>query len=124
MHALNWFEIPALDLSRAFAFYSAVLPAKVRMGTFGQGDLILFDIPFSTGEAVGGSVVCRPDFLPSNQGSLIYLNAFGPLADAVKRIAPAGGQVLVPEINLGKFGYAAIFMDSEGNRLGLISHEA
>jgi uncharacterized protein len=77
MHAINWFEIPALDLDRAFEFYSIILHNNVRKGTFGNGDLILFNVPFYTGEAVGGSIVVRPDLKPTTEGGVLYLNAFG-----------------------------------------------
>ncbi len=123
MHAINWFEIPALDLERAFQFYSTVLNGNVRKGTFGNGDLILFNVPFATGEAVGGSIVVRPDLKPTTDGGMLYLNAFAKLSEAVSKVAAAGGQVLVPEINLGKFGFAAVIIDSEGNKIGLLSHE-
>lgn len=94
------------------------------MGTFGDGDLILFNVPFSTGEAVGGSIVSRPGFEPSASGPVIYLSANGSLKETVVRLEPAGGKVLVPEINLGKFGFAALFLDSEGNRLGVLAPHA
>jgi uncharacterized protein len=123
MHAINWFEIPALDLDRAFQFYSIILNGNVRKGTFGNGDLILFNVPFGTGEAVGGSIVVRPDLTPTTEGGILYLNAFGKLGDAVSKVANAGGKVLAPEINLGKFGFAAIIVDSEGNKIGLLSNE-
>jgi uncharacterized protein len=121
MHAINWFEIPALDLERAFQFYSTILHGNVRKGTFGNGELILFNVPFNTGEAVGGSVVVRPDLKPTTEGPNIYLNAFGKLGDAVSKVEAAGGKVLMPEINLGKFGFAAVIIDSEGNKIGLLS---
>lgn len=124
MNAINWFEIPALDLERAFDFYSAVLDGNVRKGTFGDGELILFNVPFNTGEAVGGSIVVRPDLKPTTEGPVIYLNAFGPLRAAVGKVEAAGGKVLAPEINLGKFGFAAVIIDSEGNKIGLISNVA
>ena len=123
MHAVNWFEIPALDLERAFNFYHTVLNGKVRKGTFGNGELVLFDVPFNTGEAVGGSIVVRPDLKPTTDGGVVYLNAFGKLQDAVDKVEKAGGEVLVPRLNLGKFGFSAIIIDSEGNKIGLISHE-
>lgn len=123
MHAIQWFEIPALDLERAFLFYSAVLHGNVRKGTFGNGELILFNVPFNSGEAVGGSIVVRPDLKPGAEGSLIYLNAFGKLSDAVVKVEEAGGKILAAEINLGKFGFAALIIDSEGNKIGLLSNE-
>jgi len=39
-------------------------------------------------------------------------------------VTTAGGRVLVPELNLGAFGFSAIIIDSEGNKVGLISNEA
>lgn len=123
MHAINWFEIPALDLERAYQFYSEVLNNNVRKGTFGNGELILFNVPFNTGEAVGGSVVVREDLKPTTEGSIIYLNAFGKLSEAVSKVGTAGGSVLIPFMDLGKFGFAAIIIDSEGNKIGLMSNE-
>jgi uncharacterized protein len=124
MHAIQWFEIPALDLERAFQFYSSVLHGNVRKGTFGNGDLVLFNVPFSTGEAVGGSIVVRPDLKPTTEGGVMYLNAFGKLSDAVSTVEQAGGKVVIPEINLRQFGFSAIIIDSEGNKIGLLSNEA
>ncbi|MBI3234018.1 MAG: VOC family protein [Bacteroidetes bacterium] len=123
MNAINWFEIPALNLERAFKFYSTILHNHVRMGTFGNGDLILFDVPFNTGEAVGGSIVVRPDLKPTTDGPVIYLNAFGKLSESVSLVESAGGKVLVSFIDLGKFGYASLIIDSEGNKIGLLSNE-
>jgi predicted enzyme related to lactoylglutathione lyase len=123
MHAITWFEIPAIELERAFQFYSTVLHGNVRKGTFGNGELILFNVPFNIGEAVGGSVVVRPHLKPTTDGPVLYLNAFGKLSAAVSEVENAGGKVLVPEINLGKFGYAAVIIDSEGNKIGLLAQE-
>lgn len=124
MNAINWFEIPATDLERAFRFYSGILDNNVRKGTFGNGELILFNVPFNSGEAVGGSIVVREDLVPTTHGPVIYLNAFGKLSEAVGKVEPAGGKVLAPYMDLGKFGFAAIIIDSEGNKIGLLSNEA
>lgn len=123
MHAINWFEIPALDLERAFQFYTTLLNGNVRKGTFGIGELILFNVPFNTGEAVGGSIVVRDDLKPTTDGPIIYLNAFGKLSEAVMQVNNVGGKVIIPFIDLGKFGFSAIIIDSEGNKIGLLSNE-
>ena len=123
MHALTWFEILALDLNSAFRFNAPALRNKVRKGTFGNGELMLFDVPFNTGEAVGGSIVVRADLKPTTYGPVIHRNVFGILAYAVARIRVAGGTVPVPFLNQGKFGFLASSLDSEGNRVGLISGE-
>jgi len=123
MHAINWFEIPAIDLEKVFIFYSTILNNNVRKGTFGNSELILFNVPFNTGEAVGGSIVVRNDLKPTTEGGNIFLNAFGTLSNAVSKVESAGGKVIVPFMDLGKFGFAAIIIDSEGNKIGLISNE-
>ncbi len=124
MHAIRWFEIAAADLERAFHFYQDVFPGRVRMGTFGGSGLVLFDADFQQGAEVGGSIVFRPDFVPSPSGPLLYLSATEPIHRVTERIKQAGGELIVPLLDLGKFGFAAIFIDSEGNRLGILSHEA
>lgn len=118
-HALNWFEIPALDLDRAFEFYQNILPGRVRKGTFFGSELVLFNVPFNTGEAVGGSLVVRPDLTPTSAGPVIYLNTFGQLDEALARVEAAGGKVLAPKMELGNFGASAVILDSEGNKIGL-----
>lgn len=123
MHAINWFEIPALDLERAYKFYHTVLNGKVRKGTFFGSELILFEVPFMTGEAVGGSISVRADLKPTTEGGVMYLNAFDKLQNAVDKVANVGGKVLIPRIDLGKFGFSAVIIDSEGNKIGLISNE-
>ncbi len=123
MNAINWFEIPVLDLDRAFRFYFEITNGNVRKGTFGNGELILFNVPFQTGEAVGGSLVKRDDLKPTQDGPVLYLNAFGKLSDLVQKVDANGGKVLVPFIDLGKFGFAAIIIDSEGNKIGFLSNE-
>lgn len=123
MNAVNWFEMPALDLQRAYTFYYNVLNGNVRMGTFGNADIILFNVPFSSGEAVGGSIVVRQDLKPTSEGTIIYLNAFGSLSSALSRVEPNGGKIIFPFIDLDKFGFAALIIDCEGNKIGLLSNE-
>lgn len=123
MNAILWFEIPATDLNRAYKFYSNIFLNKVRMGTFGTDEIILFDVPFATGEAVGGSIVKREHLLPSTHGPIIYLNAFDSLSNVVNRLKSVQAKIIQEEINLGKFGFACIAIDSEGNRIGILSNE-
>jgi predicted enzyme related to lactoylglutathione lyase len=52
---------------------------------------------------------------------LIYLNAGQALSAIVARIEPAGGKLVVPETPIGEQGAIAIFVDTEGNRIGLHS---
>lgn len=119
IHAINWFEIPCRDYERAFSFYSHILGGHARMGTFGGSPLLLFDVPFQTGEAVGGALVMRPDLVPTTDGPVIYLNTFGDIDGALQRTEEKGGKIIVPKMDLGNFGFSAIIIDAEGNKIGL-----
>lgn len=118
-HAVNWFEIPALDLERAYEFYHTILGGHVRKGTFFGSELVLFDVPFNTGEAIGGSIVVRPDLKPTSDGPVIYINTFKQLDEVLNRVEAAGGKIVVSKMDLGNFGSSAVIIDSEGNKIGL-----
>jgi predicted enzyme related to lactoylglutathione lyase len=116
-NAINWFEIPAADFDRAVRFYNTVLDIQLRKELFNQVPNAIF--PTEGADPVGGAVVFSPDYVPSPQGSLVYLNADGKLDDILKRIPTAGGKVLLPKTSIGDPGYIAILMDTEGNKIGL-----
>lgn len=120
-NAINWFEIPATNFERAVAFYSAVLGQELRTGEF-------LGVPhgfFPADEGgVAGAVIAPPPAsgspaAPSVAGTLIYLNAGFALDAMLARVEPAGGRVETPRTSIGPQGCFAIFIDSEGNRVGL-----
>lgn len=117
-HALNWFEIPVSDFARAKGFYEAVLGitiAPMPMGPLTMGMLS------SDPTAVGGAIV-HGEGTPSQSGTLVYLNGGDDLAPMLARVEPAGGSVVVPKTEIGNgFGFFALFVDTEGNKVGLHS---
>jgi predicted enzyme related to lactoylglutathione lyase len=115
-NAINWFEIPATDFSRAVAFYRTVLGQDIRTGEFMGVPHGFFP---AEDEGVAGAIIAPPDAAPSASGPLIYLNAGDTLAAMVGRVDAAGGQVLLPETSIGEQGAIAVIRDSEGNRVGL-----
>jgi predicted enzyme related to lactoylglutathione lyase len=52
---------------------------------------------------------------------MVYLNANGRLEDALAGVAINGGRVVQPKHPIGPFGFRAIIIDSEGNRVALHS---
>ena len=112
---INFFEIPATDLERAKTFYEAVL--KITMETVALGDTKLAFIP--RGPAVGGAVVQGEGYVPSQQGTLVYLNGTGDFEGILERVAQHGGRVVVPKTSIGEHGHIARFIDCEGNRVAL-----
>jgi predicted enzyme related to lactoylglutathione lyase len=115
-NAINWFEIPATDFARALGFYRTVLSQDIREGEFMGVPHGFF--PADEG-GVAGAIVAPADAAPAEAGALIYLNAGRSLDQVVARIAPAGGRVVLPRTPIGPQGAIAIFIDSEGNRVGL-----
>jgi predicted enzyme related to lactoylglutathione lyase len=50
---------------------------------------------------------------------MIYLNANGRLDDAIAVVTANGGKVVKPKHPIGPFGFRAVIIDSEGNRVAL-----
>lgn len=116
---LCWFEIPTADLDRAIAFYETVFAITLRREQCGGNDMAIF--PYAE-PAPGGALVAMPQLQPRDNGTLIYLNGGEDLSVPLDRIAKAGGKVVMPKTDLGNdIGHIAVFIDSEGNSVGLYS---
>lgn len=75
------------------------------------------------GDAVGGALVLDANRKPG-AGTRIYLNANGILEECEKRIEKAGGKVLLPRTDIGDPGQILLFLDTEGNQVGLHAERA
>jgi uncharacterized protein len=113
-----WCDIPVLDLDRALKFYSAVLGQAVKKQDFSGMTIGL--LPHDDGE-VGACLFTGEEEKPSEKGAMIYLNANGRLDDAIAAVAANGGKVIKPKHPIGPFGFRAVIIDSEGNRVALHS---
>jgi uncharacterized protein len=113
-----WCDIPVKDLDRAIKFYSAVLEAKVEKHSVPGMTIGLFP---HADDGVGGCLVTSDEVAPSAQGPLIYLNCEGRLDAAIGTIEQNGGKVLKPKHPIGPYGFRAVILDSEGNRIALHS---
>lgn len=118
-HTLNWFEIPVADFARAKIFYETVLGISIAPLEMGDSTLGMLS---SDPESVGGAIVQGEGHVPSQSGTMVYLNGGDDLAPLLARVATAGGQVAVPKTEIGNgFGFFAHFVDTEGNKVGLHS---
>jgi uncharacterized protein len=118
-HHVVWFDIPVRDLDRAVRFYSAVLGIELKKEQSGPGVGIAL-LPHAEG-SIGGCLVQNMDARPSETGPLLYLNTHGRLDEAVKAVEKHGGTVLSARHSIAPFGFRAIVLDSEGNRIALHS---
>ena len=118
-HALNWFEIPVADFARARTFYETVLGITIAPMALGSTTMGMLS---SDPEAVGGAIVQGEGGVPSQNGTMVYLNGGEDLAPMLARVVQAGGTVAVPKTEIGNgFGFFAHFVDTEGNKVGLHS---
>lgn len=122
-NAISWFEIPAIDLARATTFYETIFGVSlivmdmpnIRMRMFPLDDMMT---------QVGGAVVDSGGFhKPSvTEGPLIYLNGNPDVQIILDKVEAAGGKILVPKTAISpEYGFMAVIIDTEGNRIGLHS---
>ena len=116
-NASNWFEIPVGDLDRAQAFYETLLATTIRRETLGGSELGVFGYE---APGVGGALIASAASKPSDNGTLIYLDAGAALDPVLARVEAAGGRITTPKVTLpGDMGCFAHIADTEGNRVGL-----
>ncbi|MDH4038338.1 MAG: VOC family protein [Candidatus Krumholzibacteria bacterium] len=115
---VSWFEIPAHNFQRAVTFYSHIYDIKMETAEM-SGYAMAF---FPAVNGVGGAVVVGDGCIPSDTGTLVYLNAGTRLDEILARIEPAGGRVVMGRTLISDdAGYFALFIDTEGNKLALHS---
>lgn len=110
---VSWVEIPALKMERAVNFYSKVLGLELEILDFGEEKMACFP-----GDE--GAISLAPGFKPSAKGVLVSLNAGDDLDEALELVEKHGGSIVKAKTKIeaeGR-GYFALFMDTEGNRLG------
>lgn len=120
MHAINWFEIPVTDFDRAKKFYETLFNAEIMEMPFPDGKYGMLPCDMQNG-AVGGGIVQGEGFVPSETGTIVYLNGGEDLSVALAKVEGAGGKIIIPKMSIGENGFMAHFNDTEGNRVALHS---
>jgi uncharacterized protein len=122
-NSLNWAEIPVTDFERAKKFYSTIYDYEMPTQQMGS-NLMGFLLMEQESQGVGAGIVKGDGYVPSQEGTLIYLNGGKDLNVVLNRVEAAGGKVLVPKTQItAEIGYFALFLDTEGNKLGIHSME-
>lgn len=110
---ISFFEIPAKDFERAVNFYELVFGVKLKIAE-GNDEKMGF---FSNYQ---GAISKTNGFNPSSNGVLIsfYIE---DIEMALEKITKNGGSVLIKktEIESDNRGFFAVFLDCEGNKIGL-----
>ena len=122
-NAISWFEIPTEDLDRAQKFYETVFGITLVPLDVQNLRMRMFPIEEPT-SGVGGALCYNKDFYrpSSTDGPLVYLNGNPDVQNILDKVQVAGGKVLVPKTQISpEYGYMAVFIDTEGNRIALHS---
>lgn len=118
-NAINWFEIPATNFSRAKAFYSTIFNAELAVQEIMDNQMAFLP---ATENGVGGAIIQGEGYTPSAEGTVPYLNGGTDLNVVLEKVADAGGEVVLPKTQISEeIGYFAFFMDTEGNKVALHS---
>jgi predicted enzyme related to lactoylglutathione lyase len=121
-NAISWFEIPTQDIDRAAKFYEGIFDIALIPLDVQQVKMRMFPIENQMG--VGGALCHNKEFYKpsSSDGPLIYLNANPDVQNVLDKIEAAGGKIIVPKTHISpEYGYMAVFIDTEGNRIALHS---
>ena len=122
-NAISWFEIPTTDIDRAQKFYENIfgitmMPMdmpNIKMRMFPLDDMMT---------QVGGALVDSGGFhkASATDGPLIYLNANPDVQIVLDKVVEAGGSIMMPKTEISpEYGFMAVFIDTEGNRIALHS---
>jgi predicted enzyme related to lactoylglutathione lyase len=112
-------EIPTIDFSRAIAFYQAILDISIEEIEMDGIKMGLFP---NDGSTISVQLIRGSEYKTSTGGTIVYLNAGNDLQTVVNKIEANNGKTIVPKTEIGpEMGFYAMFIDTEGNKLGLYS---
>ena len=119
MKLLNWFQIPVTDIDRAVKFYESVMQVTLNRMDDDRMKRAFFPMDMENHDRTGGELVQHPDDRPSKEGVTIYFNSEDGVDAFLARVATAGGQMTMPRTSIGEWGFIGLFVDSEGNEIGV-----
>ena len=110
---LVWFEIPADDLQRARAFYSALFGWKIEKF---PGDMEYWHIDTGgSDDKLDGGMMKRQN---PQQGITNYISV-SSVDQYTAKVKELGGKVCVPKMPVPKMGYFAVCQDTENNTFAI-----
>ena len=119
VNPVGWFDLNVANLDRAKKFYETVFNVKLTDAPIQWGKQSFF--PFSPESSdISGALVEKDGFVASSNNTIIYFETEDNISEE-QRIEKAGGKVVQPKMNIGEFGFISIFIDTEGNTIGLHS---
>lgn len=119
VNPVGWFDIYVSNLERAKKFYTTVFNTEFVDLPIDWGKQSLF--PFNHESAnISGALVEKTGRINNGNNTVVYFETNDCIAEE-SRIEKAGGRVIKPKMSIGEFGYISLFIDTEGNTIGLHS---
>jgi len=116
---VGWFEIYVQDMERAKAFYKEVF--QVELTRLNSPDVELWSFPMEMDKWGAGGTLVKMDGVSSGGNSTLVYFSCADCAVEVLRVVDAGGQILRDKWSIGEYGFIALVIDTEGNKIGLHS---
>ena len=121
VNPVGWFDISVSNLDRAKKFYETVFDIKLTDLPLEWGNQALF--PFNQENPnISGALVEKTDFKSNGNNTVVYFSTEDCISEE-NRIEKAGGKIVRPKMSIGEFGFVSIFIDTEGNTIGLHSRK-
>ena len=120
-NAINWFEIPVIDMDRAKKFYENILGVSLDINNMGPMEMAWFPME-QNAPGAAGTLIKAESYTPSHEGSLVYFSV-SEIEKTLATVESNGGKILNPKMSIGEYGFVAHFQDSEGNRVALHSEK-
>lgn len=117
---VGWLEIYVKDMPRAKKFYEAVLSVQLERLESAELEMWSFPGPMDDGNGTSGALVKMNEGPSGGNSVIIYFNCEDCATEA-SRVSSNGGKVTKKKFPIGKFGFAALITDTEGNVIGLHS---
>jgi uncharacterized protein len=105
------FEIPIDDTDRGVAFYESAFGWALEQ----WGPMEYWTTAAGDGEGIGGALTKRSEDSP---GLMFYIEV-DDIDDALAGVEAAGGTRLTERMPIPTVGWSALFLDTEGNRVGI-----
>ncbi len=121
VNPVGWFDIHVSNLERAKNFYETVFNVQFTDLPIEWGRQSFFPF-YHESPNISGALVEKKDMQPSANNTVVYFETEDCVTEE-NRIVQAGGRVVQPKTHIGDFGYVSIFIDTEGNTIGLHSRK-
>jgi predicted enzyme related to lactoylglutathione lyase len=124
MNPVVHFELPAEDRKRMADFYTKVFGWKIEQLGEDMGNYVLATTTDSDEKgpkkpgAINGGFFQKTDDKPAQYPSVVI--AVDDIEEHIKTLERAGGKVLGKPMDIPGVGLYVSFLDTEGNRIGMI----